>query len=158
VNEQSKKGKGAGMESKLSNHSTHLPLVRSVMKTEVLTVQAEDTLIHAFETMAKGQARTVVVIDNESKVQGFVSDTDIITAHCDVTEWTSRKVHAIMKRSLPYINPDSTLSEAIDTMISKDINLIPVVKESGCLCGLITSVDIIKSYAKVLESLRPEAR
>jgi predicted transcriptional regulator len=41
-------------------------------------------------------------------------------------------------------------------MLSKRINCLPVVDDSGNICGIITSTDLLKSYRAIQESVEKQ--
>jgi CBS domain-containing protein len=57
-------------------------------------------------------------------------------------EISGKKVKDIMTKDVLTVSPDTSVMEAIDMMIKKDVNRVPVV-EHGKIVGIVTKGDII---------------
>jgi predicted transcriptional regulator len=51
------------------------------------------------------------------------------------------------------VTQETLLSTAVATMIAKKINCLPVVDDTGTLCGIVTSTDVMKFSQNLLESM-----
>jgi CBS domain-containing protein len=58
-----------------------------------------------------------------------------------------------MKRNVIFITPDTTIGEAVTTMIEKRVGTLPVVDADEVLVGLTTISDIIKLFLPDFVSL-----
>jgi CBS domain-containing protein len=58
-----------------------------------------------------------------------------------------------MKRTVFYIGPDTTISEAVTMMVDKRVGTLPVVDENDVLVGVTTISDIIKIFLPDFVSL-----
>jgi signal-transduction protein with cAMP-binding, CBS, and nucleotidyltransferase domain len=52
------------------------------------------------------------------------------------------------------VDPETLLSNAGVTMLSKQINYLPVLDQAGKLCGLVTAKDIVGLFQNMLESMQ----
>jgi CBS-domain-containing membrane protein len=50
-----------------------------------------------------------------------------------------------MSHDLITVTPDTKLSHAMEKMLSKRINCLPVVDDANNLCGIITSTDFLEN-------------
>jgi len=51
------------------------------------------------------------------------------------------------------VTQETLLSTAVATMIAKKINCLPVVDDTGTLCGIVTSTDVMKFSQNLFESM-----
>jgi CBS domain-containing protein len=103
--------------------------------------------------MATGDFRHLVIADDEQKVLGVISDRDILSVKGRISEWRVKKIQEVMTPTPITVTQETLLAVAVATMLSKKINCLPVVDESGTLCGIVTSTDIMKFSQNLLESM-----
>ena len=65
-----------------------------------------------------------------------------------------KQVQEIMTSNPVTVTPETLLTAAVSTMVFKKINCLPVVEDSGTVCGIVTSTDIMESYHNILESIK----
>jgi acetoin utilization protein AcuB len=130
--------------------------VTDAMTTGIVTLGPNDSFDRAIELIVSRDYQHLVVTDEEEKVLGLVSKGDIVGTRWDISEWRNKQVHQAMTANPITVTMDTPLSDAISTMISKQLNCLPVVKHSGALCGLLTATDIMKSYQRMLEGTETE--
>ena len=123
--------------------------VADVMTTGIVTLSPNDTLDVAIEYIVKRDYQHLIVADDTQKVLGIISYGDIVGRG---GTFRSGVASEVMAPNPICVTEEIPLFAAISIMISKRLNCLPVVKDSGVLCGVITSTDIMKSYQKMLES------
>jgi CBS domain-containing protein len=128
--------------------------VASVMNTGVVTLSPEDSFEKSMEIMARGGFRHLVITDDKDNVKGVLSDRDLLQSLRRISEWRVLKVHQVMTANPTCVDAETLLSNAVLTMLTKQINCLPVLNRAGKLCGLVTSRDIMKSYQNMLESMQ----
>jgi CBS domain-containing protein len=87
-------------------------------------------------------------------VLGVISDRDIFRCQGRISEWQVKQVQEIMTSYPVTVTPETVLTAAVSTMVSKKINCLPVIEDSGTVCGIVTSTDIMESYHNILESIK----
>jgi len=127
--------------------------VADVMTKGVITLNPNNSFAKAVELMATGNFRHLVIADEEQKVLGVISDRDIFRCQSRIAEWQVKQVGEVMTSQPITVTPETLLSVAVSTMVSKKINCLPVVEDTGTVCGIVTSTDIMKSYHSMLESM-----
>ena len=85
-------------------------------------------------------------VKGKNKLVGLISQEDLI-AHrklsLDMNE--PPKVKKVMNRSPTVLSPEDSVEEAIELLIERDLEIIPVVDQGYFLKGLIDKIDLIKS-------------
>jgi len=133
-------------------NSLRLPQrVDEVMTQSVMALQLSDTFGDAVSLMASQHVRHSIVVDEQGKIKGVISDRDVLRALARTPDWKSKPVNEIMTHEPFVVNPHTSVADALAQLLEKRINCLPVVKEDGKVCGILTSTDLLKSYQQVLE-------
>jgi CIC family chloride channel protein len=116
--------------------------VKDAMTKKVITITPNSLISNVAEIMAKNGIKGVPVLDNESKLVGIVTLTDVLKLHPDKRATT--KANTIMTKELVKTNPDESLHAAFGKMTSNQVGRLPVVdqKEKTKLIGIITREDV----------------
>ncbi len=129
-------------------------LVKELMKTHVVTLNADSKLGFANDIMYLGRIRHLPVVRGE-EVVGILTQRDLYRSSLTsiLTSWKenkefldSIKVSEVMTKHVITISPDIAVEEAAQTMIDKKVGCLPVVKNGNKLIGLITETDILQYF------------
>lgn len=146
--------------------------VGQCMTKEVISVKRDETLKKVFEIMDKHGILGLPVVDEDGKVTGIVTESDLI-AHVTTLEAPSaipllgsliylqnpasfndalkkhcaETVEEMMVTNVVTIEESAPLKEAIDQMAEHKVNRLPVVDKNGKLCGILTRSDIVHQLA-----------
>ncbi|MFW6161247.1 MAG: CBS domain-containing protein [Planctomycetota bacterium] len=133
--------------------------IRKLMKTDVVTLQADEPLIDAVEAAASVRIRHLPVLEGEELV-GILSVTDIKHATpsplVDDSAEQYRKllqdtpVRRIMRRAPLTVSPEASLADVVRLMLEHKIGAVPILEE-GKLVGIVSELDVLRSYLQVLE-------
>jgi len=130
--------------------------VGDVMTRNVVTLSQHNTISEIITLMANQGFRHYLVVEAPRRLVGVISDRDVLRALARTPNWHASYARELMSRNVIVVKPDTELSLAAGEMISKRINCLPVVDDSGDICGIITSTDLLKSYRTVQESLEKQ--
>ncbi|HEX4345453.1 MAG TPA: chloride channel protein [Solirubrobacteraceae bacterium] len=138
----------------------HALLVRDVMATDVVSVDAASTVAELYRRLPEGtdarRQRLYPVLDGDGTLAGVLAWSDVLAAHQTGSPLTAsalaRRAHAI--------RPDETLREAADQMVSSGHGVLPVTEDgaAGGLQGLVTQFDLLKAHERVLVEERHRER
>ena len=131
--------------------------VADVMTRQVVTLSPHHTFADAVQIMSSHLFRHFVVTETDSSLAGVISDRDLLRTLARTPDWQTKFVGQFMSRDVVTVKPDTELSLAVGKILSKRINCLPVVDDSGKLCGIVTSTDLLKAYRKIQESLERRA-
>jgi acetoin utilization protein AcuB len=133
-------------------------LVKKWMTTKVITVDANDSLSEAINTLKRNRIRRMPVM-LKGKLVGIVSDRDLKEASpskatsLDIWElhymMSHIKVKDIMSRDPITIGPDATIEKAAIFMFDNKIGGLPVVDSQGGLVGILTEQDIFNALINI---------
>ena len=139
-------------------------LVKEVMKTQLVTLNADVKLGFANDIMYLGRIRHLPVVKGDALV-GILTQRDLYRASLTsiLTNWKENKefldsiqVSEVMTKNVITISPDATMEDAAQIMIDKKVGGLPVVQEKTKLIGLITETDVLQYF--VTESRKKKIR
>lgn len=122
--------------------------VKDLMTKDVLTVDCEEATVFAFEKLMKHKISAMPVVNEEGKMVGIVTATDL--GHNLILDkyQYGTKVKSVMVKDVACVSSEDTIKDAISVMFDQApgdsiINQLPVV-DDGELVGIISDGDIIK--------------
>jgi CBS domain-containing protein len=118
---------------------------------DVITIWPGASLRSAVERMAKRNVGALVVVDDEGKIVGMVSEREVIRALAASAERAlADSVADVMSRRLITCGPDDRLAQLMAVMTEHRVRHLPVV-EQGRLIGLVSIGDLVKARLGELE-------
>jgi len=133
--------------------------VREFMTTDVTTVQETDTLLDATMIFVRSTLRHLPVL-REKKLVGVVTERDVKQFSPSVLSGISPDIYnqlmettpisRVMTRDPATVNPDQSMFEAVKVLTTRRIGCLPVV-ENGELMGILTTTDMLRLLARMLE-------
>ena len=144
--------KGNASSAKLLSLSTKKALraiptcVADVMTRNVVTLTPSQTFAEAVTIMANRSFRHFLVVHPDGTLAGVLSDRDLFRAMARVTNWQAKTVNELMTPDPYTVTPQTRLSVTVAEILSRRINCLPVVDDSGKVCGILTSTDLLSVY------------
>ena len=127
--------------------------IEDVMNEDVVLVKENEQVSHARNLMLKHGYSRILVVDQEGKPVGILTEKDLIRKmRANGPQWKRRPIDKISIRrvmtSHPItITPFRELREAVEQMIKNNISSLPVV-DNGELVGIITKSDLMDFYSQ----------
>ncbi len=125
---------------------------------EVVTTTAGATVAEATDTLATHKIGAVVVVSDDNRIAGIVSERDIVRAIA--REGASALDHdlgRIMTRKVITCREDETINDVMTRMTQGRFRHLPVV-EGGKLTGIISIGDVVKARIEQVEREADEMR
>lgn len=129
-------------------------IVKEAMKTNLVKIKADDTVLEAAIQMKKHKIGNVIVVEKKQPI-GILTESDILKKvvaegkHADVTF-----VEDVMSTPIIVGDPYISLEKAMTIMGKCNIRRLPVI-ENGELIGIITQRDISR-ISPVLHEISKE--
>lgn len=118
----------------------------------VVTATAERSLRHIAELLARHRIGCVVIVENEDKVCGIVSEHDVMRAVGKAgQEALSRPVSDFMTTAVVTANKADTNQRLLTEMATHQVRHMPVL-EKGRLVGIVSIGDLVKEYLENAEA------
>lgn len=124
--------------------------VRDVMSWGIVVCQAGTPVRAAARAMTDRRSRSLVVIDGKSRAIGVVTGVDLLPELMMPGEDVDAKTIDEFMHPPVTIDPDATVQEAADLMLSREIHRLLVVDPAapeGLPIGIISTSDIVVAMA-----------
>jgi CBS domain-containing protein len=145
-------------------------LVRDVMTREVICVSADATFKDIVETLEKHRVSAVPVVDDETKVVGIVSESDLLAKVVaaggprlrirgrSTRVERRRKSHAETARELMHspavtTRPEASVVHAARTAALAHARRLPVTDAAGTVVGIVTRSDLLRVFLREEEAI-----
>lgn len=150
---------------------------KDIMSSPAISIDINHTVKKVLDLLASRSISGVPVVDDENRVIGIISDTDIIkyahknsvVTHVNLSGWVSpyadvnelasvkkgfdqlatMKIGNVMTKKVYTVNQDLDAGEVAKLMNKRNINRIPVVDDAGKLVGIVTRSDIVQCMANL---------
>ena len=142
--------------------------VGEIMTREVKTIPAEATLRDAAELLTLQHISGAPVVDESGIVVGVLSESDLLNEAKKRTalprvaafglfmaseeslmriyhDGATLQVRGVMTKNVVTATLQTSVSEAIQLLLHKRINRLPVVDDEGKLVGIVTREDLLKA-------------
>ena len=126
--------------------------IRSIMKTELHTVNTTQKLSEVYDLMQEESIHHVPVVEGERLI-GLLSSADILRHTYGNTFAQDEKyvraslelssIREAMTEDLLTLNVDSHVKDAVELLSRGDLHALPVV-DGARLAGMVTSTDVIR--------------
>jgi acetoin utilization protein AcuB len=133
--------------------------VGRVMRTDLVTIPPETSLIQARDIIADKKIAHLLVVDNNGNLIGIVSDRDLKQSWASPATTLSQHelnyilskltVAAIMRKKIVTIPPDTTIERAARILQENRIGSLPVT-DQGKLVGIITTTDVMEMLLQAI--------
>jgi CBS domain-containing protein len=120
--------------------------INEIMTRDVVCVKYTDSWEDAVELMIEKNVGGCPIVDNDDKVFGIVTERDIVKFLASQRRLDG-VVRDYMTPRVVTVTPNTTVGDAMRTMISKKIRRLPIVKD-GILFGILVSTDFLRYFAK----------
>jgi len=123
------------------------PEVAHVMTPAPLAVPDDMTVLELARLIHARGARHILVTDAGGRLQGVISDRDVIrcfgpTEYPDENLLKQITTAQIMSTDIISVGPQEPLQRAAAVMVSHGISCLPVIMSDGALVGIITNTDL----------------
>ena len=115
--------------------------IRDIMEKNVITIENDKTAQEAAEIIAEKDISFLVVI-NDGIPQGVLSESDFVRKIAAADKKSSEvKVSDIMSYKFRSVDPTTTIEDAVQIMLNKNIRRL-LVTDNEKLVGVITQTDL----------------
>ena len=139
-------------------------MVKDVMSTRVIAVRQGAAYKDMAAMLHEQRVSAFPVIDNDNKVIGIVSETDLLTKEAlegtvprTLQSLTHQRVRSqvnavtagdLMSKPAVTIGPDESVTYAARLMFNMRVKRLPVVRGDGTLIGIVTRSDVLSVYSR----------
>ena len=128
-------------------------LAKDVMKTEVVTVSPSAPITEAALSMREEAIGALVVVDDEGRPQGIITDRDIVVSViANSKNPLEILVEEVMTKKLIVVQEDASIFEILKILAKNNIRRVPVMRR-GKLVGIVSVDDLIVIITTELSNL-----
>ncbi|GMB07314.1 acetoin utilization protein AcuB [Thermolongibacillus altinsuensis] len=135
-------------------------IVEQIMKTNVITLKAWNTIADAMNIVKQKKIRHLPIIDDENHVIGIVTDRDLRDASPSIfhanehLEDLQKPLSTIMKTNVITGHPLDFVEEIAALFYEHRISCLPIVKEQK-LVGIVTETDLLYTLVQLTGAHQP---
>lgn len=123
-----------------------MPTVKDIMTKNVVTIDANKTVVEAAVLMSQSDVGDLVIMDGNTPV-GIVTERDFVRRVFAEGKSGETKISEVMTSPLRVIDPEAPIKEAARRMVNKGIRRLPVIKDNK-LVGILTAADFARHLSK----------
>ncbi|MEK5441502.1 MULTISPECIES: acetoin utilization AcuB family protein [unclassified Fredinandcohnia] len=135
-------------------------IVEEIMKKNVITLSADDSISTAIKIMDEKKIRHIPVVDKNQHVIGLISDRDIRDAKPSILDYTNNEktldspLKDIMVKEVITGHPLDFVEEISAVFFQHRIGCLPI-ESNGKLVGIITETDLLHTFAQLTGANQP---
>ena len=145
--------------------------VQDVMSSDLVSIEAGASVHEALQLMVENRVSVLPVVDKRGHCIGVFSSTDMVAVTRDLDDelanfnladessgrWLlgqladslgTEKIDGMMSENVTTIGPDALLTQAASQMVRDQVHRLPVVDDSECLIGILSTMDILAEFAE----------
>ncbi|MCY8928051.1 choline ABC transporter ATP-binding protein OpuBA [Bacillus subtilis] len=127
-----------GKERLIQSSSPDVERVDQIMNTQPVTITADKTLSEAIQLMRQERVDSLLVVDDEHILQGYV-DVEIID-HC---RKKANLVSEVLHEDLYTVLGGTLLRDTVRKILKRGVKYVPVVDEDRRLIGIVTRASLV---------------
>jgi len=129
-------------------------LVSDIMTHHPITILPETNLLECAKIMVRKRVGSLIIIDREKNLKGFISRRDILWALIKKSKEDLGKIKAIevSPKKIAFIRPEATINEAIEKIKTLKFERLPVVSGKEVV-GILTVKDILNFHPEFYSEL-----
>lgn len=133
-------------------------LINDIMSTKLETIGRYESAKEATKKMLDKNVSSLVVVDEEGRSIGIVTERDITRGVCihDVPS-KEYKIHHLMTSPLSTIEPNLSVEMAANLMIQNKVRHL-IVKEGDKTVGIVTATNFIDYLNEQLGPVNPNVK
>ena len=121
--------------------------------SEVITVDADASVIDAIDQMSRHNVGCVVITDGRRGIAGILSERDVLMkVIAKRRDPVTTPVRRVMSTTVMHCTRDTAIPEAQKMMAHHGIRHLPIV-EGGAVIGMISSRDILAHQLSTVASI-----
>lgn len=133
------------------------PTVGEMMSIEPVTIAVDESVSSAEQLMSSRAVTGLPVVDRVGRLQGVLSQTDLVRAHSSgqpLASWPRLAVRHLMTSPALTIGIDESLLTAARLMEQHHVHRLVVVAPDGeHPVGVISTTDLARALADLLEQI-----
>ncbi|AKI93534.1 choline ABC transporter ATP-binding protein OpuBA [Bacillus subtilis] len=127
-----------GKERLIQSSSPDVERVDQIMNTQPVTITADKTLSEAIQLMRQERVDSLLVVDDEHVLQGYV-DVEII----DQSRKKANLISEVLHDDIYTVLGGTLLRDTVRKILKRGVKYVPVVDEDRRLIGIVTRASLV---------------
>jgi CBS domain-containing protein len=132
--------------------------LRNLMEVPAITVLGETTIDDTAKLMWEKNVGSVIVVDQTNKMQGIVTERDVVFSVSKSMTGRQIPVSSIMSKTVLSAGPNESITTAVERMRKAGVRHLPVVDKSARAMGMISMRDALELSGPLLKILLSSTR
>lgn len=120
-----------------------------IMQREIISVYAEDSVVHAWNTLTGNRIHQAPVLDASDILVGIVSERDLLTAlnldNGRIRDALTHRVADVMTSPVVAAAPLTDIRRIAHVMLARDVDGVPIMNEHDRMVGFISRGDVLRA-------------
>ena len=120
-----------------------------IMRNRVITINADDTLAQAWQTLLTHQIHQAPVLDAQDLLVGIFSERNLLLSlHVDLGKMQDvlvKRVRELMTTPVVAASPLTDIRRIVHVMLERNVEGVPIVNDVGSLIGFVSRSDILNA-------------
>jgi CBS domain-containing protein len=142
-----REGHAHQVASDRAGQATAVPVVRDVMTSPAITVQADDLLTTAVRRLDRHNVTNLPVVDSDGHLVGVVGEADVVRRFAKMSPRDDVRVRDAMSAAAWSVSPDETLLEVTELFCRNPLKSLPVVLHDRVV-GVVSRRDLVRATAR----------
>lgn len=134
-------------EDRLLQAKPDTTTVGEIMMHTAVSITPEKSLQNAIRLMREKRVDTLLVVDEENVLKGFV---DIETIDRERRRGTATSIGDIINPKVFYVKEAALVRDSLQRILKRGVKYVPVVDDSNHLVGILTRVSLVDIIYDVL--------
>ena len=113
-------------------------------KKPIHTISPGETLREAASKMASEKIGSLLVVENELRLLGIITERDLVRAISDGADFDSVRVEEYMTKKLVVARPEDSIVSAAHKMVHHEVRHLPVVDSTNRVVGILSIRDVLR--------------
>jgi len=127
--------------------------VQDIMTTKSITINVNQTIMEAYNTLKEYKVSQIPVITNDDKIMGLINKKMILNLIVEdignAQYILDRKIDDIFLPEVITSDPITDIRRVAKVMLDFRLDAIPVVNNNDILVGIVSKTDIIKAVSHI---------
>lgn len=111
----------------------------------VATINTSSSIAHLVDILKRHNIGAVVVSDDGRKIEGIISERDVVRALASHTgEISALQVADLMTKNVQTCTQEDTVDSLMQTMTDRKFRHVPVVDDDGNLIAVVSIGDLVR--------------
>ena len=136
--------------------------IKEIMVDNVFSIKVDEPFSRVEEKFREFRIRHLPIVDEDYKLVGIITQRDLYRISTprkdedgnlvyDKETLDSYILEHVMTKNPFTLTPENTVADALLVMVDKKFGSIPIVDKNSVLRGIITQIDILKMWARILK-------